>query len=565
MSASAGQSPDGFDLVVVGGGAAGLAAAASASAAGASVVVLEVAEELGGTTAKSSGGYWIPNNFLLREKGKEDPKADALRHMAVLAFPGRFDPEDEWLGLERRDFDLIDRYYEAAPRAIDTMRERGDLQSMEMAPFKPELEGLGPWHVTDWDRRPYGRILAPQRLIEPDAASSNPSAAAMRRQGGKQGDGAELVRQLAEAARARGTEIRLRHRVVDVLKADDAVVGVIAEGPDGTVEIGGRHGVVFATGGFSHNDELAAEYLRGPIVGSAAVMTNQGTFVEIARELGAELGNMAEAWWGELALEPLLDDPCPDDFIGFQFGDSALMVNRLGRRVVNEKLMYNERTKVHFDVDENGELPNRLLFMIYDSAVAESTLEWPSRMPVPYPGEPTDHVIVGETLEDLAIQLDRRLEALGEDADGVRIDADFAAELGRTVERFNGFAASGVDEDFGRGKSISDINFNPPARAGNDANPTMFPLSAEGPYYAIIIGAGTMDTKGGPRIDPDGRVLRPGGEPIAGLFGAGNCISSPTGEAYWGGGSTLGPALTFGLIAGATAVGAAAVGAPDGP
>jgi 3-oxosteroid 1-dehydrogenase len=62
-----------------------------------------------------------------------------------------------------------------------------------------------------------------------------------------------------------------------------------------------------------------------------------------------------------------------------------------------------------------------------------------------------------------------------------------------------------------------------------------------------------MDTKGGPRIDPDGHVLRPGGDPIPGLFGAGNCISSPTGEAYWGGGSTLGPALTFGLIAGATA------------
>jgi 3-oxosteroid 1-dehydrogenase len=114
--------------------------------------------------------------------------------------------------------------------------------------------------------------------------------------------------------------------------------------------------------------------------------------------------------------------------------------------------------------------------MVYDSAVAESTLEWPSRMPVPCPGETADHVIVGGTLDDLADQLDRRLERLGAQADGVRLDRGFAAELGRTVERFNGFAAGGVDEDFGRGKSISDINFNPPARAGNEANPTMFSL-----------------------------------------------------------------------------------------
>jgi succinate dehydrogenase/fumarate reductase flavoprotein subunit len=84
----------------------------------------------------------------------------------------------------------------------------------------------------------------------------------------------------------------------------------------------------------------------------------------------------------------------------------------------------------------------------------------------------------------------------------------------------------------------------------------MRPFAPQGPYYAILLSGGTLDTCGGPVIDDTGSVLRPAGERIGGLFGAGNCVASPTGQAYWSAGSTLGPALTFGYLAGTAAAAA---------
>ena len=78
----------------------------------------------------------------------------------------------------------------------------------------------------------------------------------------------------------------------------------------------------------------------------------------------------------------------------------------------------------------------------------------------------------------------------------------------------------------------------------------MAPLADEGPYYSVILAPGTLDTKGGPRTDRHGRVLAGSGTPIPGLYAVGNCAASPSGQAYWGGGATLGPIITFSSLAG---------------
>jgi hypothetical protein len=135
------------------------------------------------------------------------------------------------------------------------------------------------------------------------------------------------------------------------------------------------------------------------------------------------------------------------------------------------------------------------------------------------------------------------------------------------VDRFNGFARAGVDEDFHRGETSIDvwwhafclafhgggtskdcISANTDENGVPYPNPTMRPLA--GPYYAVILSSGMQDTKGGPAIDEFGRILDLDENPVAGLYGAGNCIASPAGAGYWGAGGTLGPATVFGHIAG---------------
>lgn len=114
-----------------------------------------------------------------------------------------------------------------------------------------------------------------------------------------------------------------------------------------------------------------------------------------------------------------------------------------------------------------------------------------------------------------------------------------------TVERFNGFARSGVDEDFHRGVSAYDRYYGDPT---NKPNPNLGETSHP-PYCAAKMVPGDLGTKGGIRTDVHGRALRDDGSVIDGLYAAGNVRAPVMGHTYPGPGGTIGPAMTFGYLA----------------
>jgi predicted oxidoreductase len=117
--------------------------------------------------------------------------------------------------------------------------------------------------------------------------------------------------------------------------------------------------------------------------------------------------------------------------------------------------------------------------------------------------------------------------------------------LEETINRYNENAQFGRDPEFGRGSKA----YN---RYQGDAlhspNPCVEPLRT-GPFYAIKLVPGDIGSFMGLKTNENGQVIRTDGNPIEGLYAAGNDAASIMGGEYTGAGITLGPGLTFGYIA----------------
>ena len=513
---------DTFDVIVVGGGMAGYVSAIFTREQGGSVVILEAAESAGGTAYKSGAGMWVPDNSIMRARGIPANREWAMHHMARLAYPEAYGANAERMGLGQLEYDLIATYYETGSAVMDKLHELG-MGLMEFPSFTGEFEAMVEYHGDT--EHGFGAHLAPQ---QPNGAY---------------GAGVHLIEQLSAIATRLGAELWTGHRVTDAITNDAGeVIGVSAETSSGTSTLYARKGVIFATGGYPHNPELAHEHFPGGLYGSCAVPTARGDFVAIGQRLGAELGNMGEGWGTEHPLEQMLVDREVVEHVGVFPGDSVLMVNAAGHRIVNEKLIYHERSKVHFERDAGGGLPSHLTFLIFDDFIVDDQTSQPNKWPSPQRHEPW--VISADTLEGLAQEIDGRLAGYGERVAGVRLAPDFASALAKTVARFNELARGGVDEDFHRGETAVEMDWTGPSHVENDKNPTMWPLD-DGPYHCIILAGSVLDTCGGPKTTVDGEVLRADGTTIGGLYGAGNCVASAAGAGYWSGGSTLGPAAAF--------------------
>jgi len=527
------NSGDDVDVIVLGSGGAALCAALRSAQAGLRVRVLERTEYLGGTTAVSAGMLWIPNNHHMKETEVSDSREEAIVYLSatsgpqaprelIEAFVDNGPEMVRWLeGSTPVRLYPIDRpdYHSEFPGAKEGSRAL-DNQPVDADQLGEAADLVRPSH---WYPEPYTyeerrRGLATKALIE-DRLEKNVWCF-----------GRALVGGLVKACADAGVEFVLQRRAIRLVKEADRVVGVLAEAPDGgAVTYRASRAVVVGTGGFEWNEELKNHFLRGPDLGPMSPPYNEGDGLLMGMDVGAAVRNMTAGAYHvafQIPGETIEGRPRTRFISGERALPGSIIVNSAGHRIVDEAGSYSDMAAAFQVFDPDGlSYPNLTSFMVFDERFRRSysfaTLKPQEQTP--------DWVYVGETLEELGAKA-------GIDASGL-VDQ---------VERFNRFAANGIDKDFHRGESRHDRHYGD---AKHGPNPCLGELR-QAPFYAIPVIVGTLGTRGGLQTDARGRVLDNFGSPIAGLYACSNTTAAATGSGYPGAGGTLGPNLTSGYVAG---------------
>ncbi len=558
------------DVLVVGSGAGGLSAAVTAAWHGLDVLVAEKAPQLGGTTAWSGGWLWIPRNPLAQAAGIREEAEEPRRYLRGI------------LG-NNYDADRVDAFLEHGPRMVSFFEDHTAVRFVA-GNAAPDFDGHAPGAATGgrsvcgapYDGRELGAAVALLRRppaemllmglgIAPgadlwhffNARRSLRSALHVAKRLGRHavdllrhGRAMQLVNGEALAARLLKSALDLKVRfrtaapVVRLIVEDGAVRGAMLRTADGDREIRARRGVVLAAGGFPHDPERRKDLFGHAPTGaehwSAAPPANTGDGLRLGEAAGAEVDRSlcdAGAWapvsrliqrdGSVLNFPHLIDRGKP----------GLIAVTAAGRRFANEANAYHAFMRDLFAVSESAAEsaagPGREVaaWLICDHPFQRRYGLGASKpFPVPLARyERTGYIVSAPTLGELA----RRC---GIDPAG----------LEATVEHYNHNARAGRDPAFGRG----DTPYN---RVSGDPdhgpNPTLGPIE-HGPFHAVKIVPGSLGTFAGLKTDAAARVLDRRGRPIAGLYATGNDMASVMGGHYPSGGITLGPAMTFGYLAG---------------
>jgi 3-oxosteroid 1-dehydrogenase len=344
--------------------------------------------------------------------------------------------------------------------------------------------------------------------------------------------GNALIGALRCSLQDRGKSLWLNSALEELLLVGDRVGGARVNRNGQLLNVKARYGVIIAAGGFERNQAMREQYLPQPSRAdwSATPPNNTGDGIRAGQAVGARTALMDHSWWA------------PTTYVKGEEKQRALfvertlpgcvMVNAAGERFVNEAAPYTDIVYAMYANNREG-AASVPCWMVFD---AEFRRKYPCGALLPgyaqrdwqLPEHLRDYFHKASSLEELATKI-------GVDAGG----------LVRTVQRFNGMAVQGVDEDFHKGESLFDRYYGDP---NVQPNPCLAPL-LKGPFYAVRIDAGDIGTKGGLLTDVHARVLHEDGEPINGLYAIGNSAASMMGRTYPGAGSTIGPAMTFGYLA----------------
>ncbi|MDQ2088696.1 FAD-dependent oxidoreductase [Marimonas arenosa] len=563
------QSPEtheSCDLLVAGSGASGLAAAVTAAHIGLKVIVAEKADVLGGTTALSGGWIWAPCNPVAKAHGiNEDPEAPRRYLEAVLG--NNFNPE------------LVDAFLAAAPEMVGFF-EQNTVLRFDPGLHIPDTYGHQPGAGTGgrsviakpYDGRDLGRdiklLRRPLRETSfwgmtiqagPDlkafmTATRSLSSAfyvarrlgwhvldlAFQGRGMQLRNGNALVARLVRSAMDAGVEFRPSHEIIDLVSGPDGVAGAVLKDRQGAVSIDTRHGVILASGGFASDPVRRGKKFPFPdIHQTLAVPEVTGDGMLLGEKSG---GSQSSSLASPGSWCPVSEVTWPDGSKGvfphiIERGKPGVIgVLRSGSRFCNEGLGYHDYVNALIAATPEGGTPESWLICDH-RFIRRYGLGIVRPAPVPLrPWLKSGYLKSGTTIAGLA-------EMCGIDQDG----------LDQTIARYNADAERGEDTEFGRGTT-------PYMRLQGDPdigrNPCMAPI-AKPPFYAVKVIPGSFGTFAGLRTDGSARVLDDANQPIPGLYAVGNDMASVMGGHYPAGGINLGPALTFGFIAGRHAAGQA--------
>ncbi|TPQ34046.1 3-oxosteroid 1-dehydrogenase [Bradyrhizobium guangdongense] len=550
------------DVLVAGSGASGMAAAITARARGLNVLIVEKEPRFGGTTARSGGWLWIPGTSLARAYGiieTPDQARTYLRHEAGNNY----------------DAARVDAFLEAGPEAVDFFLSKTALR-FDMPLVFPDYHAEAPGGTQGgrsmvarpFDGRELGDHIKTLGMPLPEltvfgmmlgsgkdivhfmrATKSLTSAVYVAKRlsrhlmdvlrhgrGMTLTNGNALAGRLAKSALDLNIPLWLSSPVHELIVENGAVKGAVVEREGRTIRVNAKRGVVLACGGFPHDVARRKKMFPHAPTGaehySPGPTGNTGDGLRLAETAG---GHIEDRLPNAAAWVPVSVTQRKDGSRGVMphFIDRAkpgvIAVMRDGRRFANEGNSYHDFVQAMVKAAKPGE--EIAAYLVCD----HTTLRKYGLGCVPPFPMPTGHhlntgyLMRGDTLEALAAK--------------AGIDAGGFAE---TVAQFNAGAAQGQDAAFGKGSKA----YN---RYQGDAlhgpNPCVAPLE-NGPFYAIKMVIGDLGTYAGIVTDANARALDAEGRVIPGLYAAGNDMASIMGGNYPGAGITLGPALTFGYIAG---------------